>query len=101
MLTYGSSDITELQFINIRHEIERRNEQWFDVYVRFDLLEPALVPDNIEELEALLVSTSDGLLVEIAPQDEGRDCEYQFTESEKEQLRRYFQAQVKPELNNG
>ncbi len=101
MLTYGSTDIQELQFVHLSHTLERRNEQWFDIYVSFDLIDPSLLPEGIEELGALLVCTANGLLVEIAPQDEGRDCEYQFTESEKEQLRRYFQAQVLPELNKG
>ncbi|MEK8128539.1 hypothetical protein WMW72_11545 [Paenibacillus filicis] len=98
MLTYGSTDIRELQFAGLSHTVDIRDEKWIDVYVRFNTEDPSLVPDSIEELGALLIVTRDGLLVEIAAQDEGRDCEYQFTESEKEQLRRYYAEQVQPEL---
>ncbi|SDC50315.1 hypothetical protein SAMN02799630_00162 [Paenibacillus sp. UNCCL117] len=98
MLTYGSTDVSELKFTSMKHDIDIRDERWVDVYVRLETEAPELVPASIGELGALLVATRDGLLVEIAAQDEGRDCEYQFTESEKAQLRHYYEQQVRPTI---
>ncbi|WP_159883614.1 hypothetical protein [Paenibacillus puerhi] len=98
MLTYGSTDVQELQFTEMKHVVDIRDGQWVDVYVQVETAEPKLIPASIAELGALLIATRDGLLVDIAAQDEGRDCEYQFTESEKAQLRLYFERHVQPAL---
>ncbi|WP_281887352.1 hypothetical protein [Paenibacillus sp. YYML68] len=98
MMTYGSVDVVELTLTILGHRMERRDEHWYDVELQLQAADPALVPESITELGALLVCTADGLLVDIAAQDEGRDCEYQFTESEKEQLRLYFREHVQLEL---
>ncbi|MCZ8521547.1 MULTISPECIES: hypothetical protein [Paenibacillus] len=95
MLIYGSTDIHELRFEEFTARAERRDEQWIDVEVEFKVAGPSAVPDGISRLGALLVCTARGDIAEIAPQDEGRDCEFQFTESEKSQLREYYEREVR------
>ncbi len=96
MIEYGNPDIRELRFERFRSRVEARGEQWIDVEVSLELAEGSKVPDGIVELGALIVCTLRGDIVEIVPQDEGRDCEYQFTEQEKEQLRTYYEREVRP-----
>ncbi|MDO3681626.1 hypothetical protein [Paenibacillus ehimensis] len=96
MIEYGNPDIRELRFERFRSRVEARGEQWIDVEVSLELAEGSKVPDGIVELGALIVCTRRGDIVEIVPQDEGRDCEYQFTEQEKEQLRTYYEREVRP-----
>ncbi|WP_426453966.1 hypothetical protein ACP26L_16035 [Paenibacillus sp. S-38] len=98
MLIYGSTDIHELRFEELRARVESRDEQWIDVEVEFRVAGPDAVPEGITELGALLVVTSRGDIAEIAPQDEGRDCEYQFTESEKAQLREFYEREVRQQV---
>ncbi|MGF7030664.1 hypothetical protein J2T17_001569 [Paenibacillus mucilaginosus] len=98
MLIYGSTDIHELRFEELTARVERRDEQWIDVDVGFRVAGPDAVPEDITELGALLVVTNRGDIAEIAPQDEGRDCEYQFTESEKAQLREFYEREVRPQV---
>lgn len=98
MIAYGSVDIRELRFMNMRSTIDLRDEQWIDVEVRFDLPDRGGLPEDISDLSALLICTYSGDIVQIVPQDEGRDCEYQFTEAEKNQLRDYYERQAKQKL---
>ncbi|MFE5317420.1 hypothetical protein ACFQ88_01810 [Paenibacillus sp. NPDC056579] len=98
MIAYGSVDIRELRFMNMRSTIDLRDEQWIDVEVRFDLPDRGELPEDISDLSALLICTYSGDIVQIVPQDEGRDCEYQFTEAEKNQLRDYYELQAKQKL---
>lgn len=97
MIQYGSSELHELRFVQMRATAERRG-QWLDVEIRFDLAEDSELPEQLEELTALLICTQDGAVVQIVPQDEGRDCEFQFTELEKEQLRSFYERGVLPKL---
>lgn len=99
MIQYGSPEAKDLTFNRLRARAERREDgQWIDVEVRFDLAEGTL-PDGIEELTALIICTARGDIVQIVPQDEGRDCEFQFTDNEKAQLAAYYEAEVKPRLD--
>lgn len=98
MIEYGNPDIRELRFARFRSRVEVRSEQWIDVEVSLELAEGSETPDGIVELGALIVCTRRGDIVEIVPQDEGRDCEYQFTVQEKEQLRTYYEEEVRPAL---
>ncbi|MBE1441889.1 hypothetical protein [Paenibacillus sp. OAS669] len=98
MIQYGSVDVRELKFMNMRSTIELRDEQWVDVEVCFDLDAGSELPEELSDLSALLICTYSGGIAQVVPQDEGRDCEFQFTESEKEQLRLYYEYEVKPLL---
>ncbi|OXM87848.1 hypothetical protein [Paenibacillus rigui] len=97
MIQYGSTDLHELRFSSMRASIELRDAQWIDVEVLFelDLHQGSELPADLSELSALLICTYGGDIVQIVPQDEGRDCEYQFTDAEKEQLRQFYEQSVK------
>lgn len=98
MIRYGDADAQELRFIRPRAHAERRDEQWIDVEVRFDLEPGTRLPDEISELTGWIICTAAGDIVQIVPQDEGRDIEFQFTEQEKEQLRTFYEREVRPLL---
>jgi hypothetical protein len=98
MIQYGSLIHTELCFDKIRAQIDLRDEQWIDVELRLELDPGSVLPDDLSELTALLICTYSGDIAQIVPQDEGRDCEYQFTDGEKEQLRYYYEQNVKSRL---
>lgn len=100
MIQYGSVEVKELKFEQLKSTIELRDDQWVDVEIRFELNKSSELPEDITDLTALLICTYAGGIAQIVPQDEGRDCEYQFTESEKEQLRTYYEKEVKPRLLN-
>ncbi|CAM4204932.1 hypothetical protein [Paenibacillus tarimensis] len=94
MIKYGSDTITELKFTGLEPvRMEVRSDQWVDIELRFELTaESAEVPSDIIELTALVITNLEGLIVQIVPQDEGIDCEYQFTFQEKEQLASFIQS---------
>jgi hypothetical protein len=94
MLKYGDDRITELKFVSFEARVERRNEHWVDVTLRFETAPETPIPDDLIELTALVVCTPQGIPVEIEPQDEGCDCEYQFTFAEKEQIKAYVRSEA-------
>ncbi|NOU93817.1 hypothetical protein GC093_11360 [Paenibacillus sp. LMG 31456] len=98
MIQYGSDDHSDLIFQRLHASIEPRDSQWVDVELSFELSPESVMPTDLLDLTALLVCTHSGEIFQIVPQDEGRDCEYQFTETEKVQLRQYYETQVKPKL---
>ncbi|MDQ1909181.1 hypothetical protein RAC89_01545 [Paenibacillus sp. GD4] len=94
MIRYGDPVVEELIFERLKARVEPRDEQWVDVEISFALAD-GKQPEDVEDLSALIICTRRGDVVQIVPQDEGRDCEFQFTEGEKEQLRRFFDEQVR------
>ncbi|WP_248925658.1 hypothetical protein [Paenibacillus hamazuiensis] len=94
MLKYGSPETGELRFKAFRSRVERRDEQWIDVELRFELEEGSALPDDVTDLTALVICTKKGDVFQVVPQDEGMDCEYQFTPSEKEQIIRYVEQEL-------
>jgi hypothetical protein len=100
MIQFGSLDYAELKFHQLRSQIEPRDTQWIDVELRFELDQGTMLPNDITELSALIICTYAGAVVQIVPQDEGRDCEYQFTEDEKRQLLGFYEQNVKLRLQS-
>lgn len=86
MIKYGLDRITELKFRSFLPIIEKRDEQWVDIMLRFELEPETEVPDDLIDFTALVICTIDGTIAQMVPHDEGCDCEYQFTFSEKEQI---------------
>ena len=93
MIKYGSDHITELKFTSFAPYMERRDFQWVDIVLRFDLDERTPAPDDLIDLTALIICATDGTIVQMIPQDEDCDCEYQFTFSEKEQIRLFIERE--------
>lgn len=94
MFKYGDDRIRELRFEKFYPTIERRNEHWVDVALRFETSPDTPAPDDVIELGALVVCTPHGAPIQIEAQDEGIDCEYQFTFSEKEQIERFVRGEA-------
>ncbi|WP_270171309.1 hypothetical protein [Paenibacillus sp. SYP-B4298] len=92
MIKYGSDTITQLRFASFTPRLERRDEQWIDVELRFELeagLQGA-APDDLIDLTIMVICTHGGQIAQIVPLDEGCDCEYQFTADEKQQIADYI-----------
>jgi hypothetical protein len=99
MIKYGLDRITELKFNSFQPTIELRNEQWVDIVLRFELAPETEVPDDLIDFTALVISTIDGTIAQMVPLDEGCDCEYQFTVSEKEQITAFImQPHIQAEI---
>jgi hypothetical protein len=90
MIQYGSDVITELKFVSFQPTLERRDNQWVDIELMPEVWKGTPVPDGIQELSIYVVCTLGGQIAQIVPYDEGCDCEFQFTVSEKEQISAYI-----------
>ncbi|THF74560.1 hypothetical protein [Cohnella fermenti] len=95
MIKYGDDRITQLQFAQFIPRIERRDEQWVDVELRFET-KPGTdeMPSDVIDLTALAICTRAGHPIQIEAQDEGCDSEYQFTVFEKEQIEAYLRSEA-------
>lgn len=93
MIKYGLDRITELRFIAYRAELERRDNQWIDIKLRFDLFEDTPIADDLIDFSGLVICTLGGAIAQIVPQDEDCDCEYQFTAFEKEQISAFIDSE--------
>lgn len=93
MIKYGLDRVTELEFAAFYPKLERRDGQWIDIVLRFDL-QPASDerPADLIDLTALVICTHAGQIAQMIPQDEDCDCEYQFTAEEKAQITSYIEG---------
>ncbi|GLX68094.1 hypothetical protein [Paenibacillus glycanilyticus] len=92
MIKYGLDTVTELKFDSISATMERRDHQWVDIVLRFEVSENTPIPSDIIDFSGLVICTHSGAIAQIVPQDEDIDCEYQFTVSEKEQIRSFIDS---------
>lgn len=95
MIQYGSDTITELVFTAFHPHIEARDGQWIDIELDVQLSADTPLPAGLTSLTALVICARNGIIAEIAPLDEGCDCEFQFTAGEKAQIADYI---GKPEM---
>jgi hypothetical protein len=93
LIRYGDDKVHELRFVSFSPTIERRDDMWVDIDLRFELSEDSFVPADLIDLTALVICTHAGDPVQIVPQDEGTDCEYQFTAGEKEQIEAFIRSE--------
>lgn len=101
MIKYGSDRITELRFISFEPHMERRDDQWVDIVLRPTLDEHTPVPSDLIQFTVYVICTLDGTIVQMIPQDEDCDCEYQLTFSEKEQVRAFIeQPSIQETISN-
>ncbi|MGO4111195.1 hypothetical protein [Paenibacillus sp. YAF4_2] len=92
MIKYGLDRVTELRFETIKAEMERRDHQWVDITLRFEVMDETPIPDDLIDFSGLVICTLGGAIAQIVPQDEDIDCEYQFTTFEKEQIRTFIES---------
>ncbi|WP_051236502.1 hypothetical protein [Paenibacillus pinihumi] len=99
MIKYGSDRVTHLEFASFTPRLERRDNQWIDVGLRFELKRTCAeeAPQDLIDLTILVICTHGGQIAQIIPLDEGCDCEYQFTAGEKEQITAYIQSDAMQE----
>ncbi|MHA6484044.1 hypothetical protein ACX1C1_19300 [Paenibacillus sp. strain BS8-2] len=93
MFKYGMDTVTELRFLSFTHKIEKRDEQWMDIMLQPELADTTPVPDDIIDFSIWVICTHAGTIVQILPQDEDCDCEYNFTPFEKEQITVYINSE--------
>lgn len=89
MIKYGATDYADVKFCRFYPHVEIRDEQWIDIVLKFDLEEGTTIPEDWPDPSILVVCNHRGGIAHIVPQEEGCDSEYQFSEMEKEQIRRY------------
>lgn len=89
MYKYGFTNYFEgnLQFLN--YDVVQVGP-WTNVYISFQIKNLEVFPDGLNEPSALAVYNTEGELQEIIAHDEGVDCEYKFTDKEKEQITNYL-----------
>lgn len=93
MIKYGLDTVTELQFLAFEARIEQRDAQWVDIVLRPVLAGSTPVPDDMIDFSIWVICTLDGTIVQMVPQDEDCDCEYNFTIGEKEQIKAYVEQE--------
>lgn len=89
MMKYGAESPVEHRFTLSLVEVERRGP-WIDMFVAMHPREGNEWPDDLEDPSLLLICNTAGELVQIVLQNEGCDCEYQLTYSEKAQAEQFF-----------
>lgn len=94
MIKYGQTEIKDLKFHSFQSIVETRDDLLMDIWLRFELDESTPLPEDLTELSAWVIATHQGKIVEIVPQDEGTDCEYRFTQEEKQQIIDYVEEEV-------
>ncbi|WP_123040619.1 hypothetical protein [Cohnella candidum] len=90
MIKYGAESWNDLIFTAFYPRVEKRDNQWVDVEVQVDTASSTPLPDDLIDFSILIVCTHRGFPMQIVPQDEGCDCEYQLTASEKQQIEDYI-----------
>ncbi|UKS29072.1 hypothetical protein LOZ80_09145 [Paenibacillus sp. HWE-109] len=92
MMKYGEEHV-EHRFALSFTESELRG-QWKDVFLGIHLLEGESWPEDLIDPSVLVICNLEGEIVQIVLHDEGCDCEFQFTYSEKAQIEAYVQQHV-------
>jgi hypothetical protein len=91
MFKYGFTNYFEGKLNFTGYEINQVGP-WLNVYISFDIENVEILPEGLNDPSALAVYDKDGELQEIIAHDEGVDCEYKFTDKEKEQITSYLQS---------
>ncbi|WNB92995.1 hypothetical protein [Bacillus sp. NEB1478] len=90
MYQYGFMNYFEGQ-LEFNHYDIAQVGPWYNVYLSFDITNIEILPEGISEPSALIVFDKDGEMQEIIAHDEGVDCEYKFTDQEKDQIVAFLQ----------
>ncbi|MDF2718004.1 MAG: hypothetical protein K0R28_4929 [Paenibacillus sp.] len=91
MIKFNAELMFEADLRPYRPVVERR-EPYIDIYLKLDK-SGAEWPADLSEPGALIICRSDGEPIQYVVLDEGCDCEYRFTEREKELLKAYVQKE--------
>jgi hypothetical protein len=91
MYKYGFMNYFEGKLNFKGHDITQVGP-WLNVYISFQIENVEILPEGLNDPSALAVYDEDGELQEIIAHDEGVDCEYKFTDTEKEQITSYLKS---------
>lgn len=91
MYKFNAQLMFEAEIRPYRPYVERRGA-FLDIYMQLDPGDQSW-PEDLTEPGALVICDEAGVPIEYVVQSEGCDCEYRFTEDEKEQLRNYMKAE--------
>jgi hypothetical protein len=94
MYKYGFVNYFEGKLHFIGHDTAQVGP-WMNVYISFEIENVEILPEGLNEPSAMAVFDKDGELQEIIALDEGVDCEYKFTDKEKEQISSYLKMEYK------
>lgn len=92
MYKYGFENYFEAKFTSIYPEV-MKSGHWINVYFTFEFSADTILPHDLLDPSGLVVFDLEGEVQDFIVHDEGVDCEYKFTDSEKEQVIAYIQAQ--------
>lgn len=93
MIRYGDETWSDLVFTAFYPRVEKRDSQWVDVELRVKTAAATSLPDDLIDFSLLVVCTHRGFPMQIVPQDEGCDCEYQLTVNEKQQIEDFISGE--------
>ncbi|MEF3303882.1 hypothetical protein [Paenibacillus sp. GYB003] len=91
MYKFDAGAMFEAELLPHSPIVERRGS-FIDVYLKLRR-NGAEWPDDLPEPGALVICRTDGEPIDYVALNEGCDCEYRFTELEKEQLKRYVRRE--------
>ncbi|NEW06557.1 hypothetical protein GK047_11090 [Paenibacillus sp. SYP-B3998] len=89
MMKYGAEHV-EHRFTLSYKESEPRG-QWQDIYLAIQMESGQSLPEDLLDPSVLVITNKAGEIVQIVLQDEGCDCEFQFTLSEKAQVESFVE----------
>ncbi|MBD7962801.1 hypothetical protein [Fictibacillus norfolkensis] len=89
MYKYGFTNYFEGSLHFTGHDVVQVGP-WTNVDISFEIDNLEIFPEGLSEPSALAVYDGNGELQEIIAHDEGVDCEYKFTDKEKEQINEYL-----------
>jgi hypothetical protein len=92
MIRYSDELWAELKFTSFQYEVERRDNQWVDVYLKVETAEETPLPLDLIEFSIVAVCTHEGHPIQLVTMDEGCDSEYQLTEWEKDQIEAFIRT---------
>ena len=92
MIRYGDERWQDLKFATLRATADRRDSQWIDVTLTVETDASTPLPDDLIDLSIAVFCTHEGHPVQMAVLDEGCDCDYQLTDSEKAQIEAFVRS---------
>ncbi|BBI33691.1 hypothetical protein [Cohnella abietis] len=92
MIRYGDEAWAELKFTKFAYKIEKRDNQWVDVYLTVETAEATPLPLDIIDFKIMVICTHEGHPIQLVTLDEDCDCEYQLTEWEKDQINAFIRS---------
>jgi hypothetical protein len=89
MMKYGAEHV-EHRF-RLSYNASEPRGQWRDIYLNIHMENGQALPEDLLDPSVLVITNQEGHIVQVVLQDEGCDCEFQFTLSEKAQVESFVE----------